>query len=1091
MMESNLLISVIGGLGRWESLENGQQVYSKDDDCLDCLKDLQRFLRQDDQRTRDCFFTVGRYKTARNDLVPIITTYAGDTDLVYNALKVVTFLTMPVDPDSDNHGLQVEIMHDVKDAFLAQDALAVVVALVTQPLMRHADGHMSDKDVLIVQLVVTFLRNLIVIPDSSFTSGSSGSHRSRMSSKLLSRLHEDSVLELLLVMAQHTSRGALQADAPLLLEIFVALFEHVDAEELQSRQLSAAALPKTAPRDIRQTVNTPHHRPRIAVPSTGVLRHPRFGGVFTKKADGGGAQYSIGRGPTGQDPLGPVAPVMKGPKAEGQHVQRLDDDALPILKAFAEQFLSGSYNLLMSGLRRDLEPGLNISRLSEDDFLRFFKLAGFFTRFVRQQQEEVQKEQRKNRGSAQVNATDTSPFASISATMGWEMFHLVQSVWHAIIDLPAAAPASKWDLQHASLALLKEMLFTLDLAQRTGHDADKKAADRLQRRLLHDDLKESGLLPVLARLVKQFVFKFQSKEHAKDLIQALHLVLRMLERLSQEEAGGFLVRRRAAPGRQRKATKQSVGEDPDSSDDEGKAAADGADDVQPSGAAAVEDPAAPATPPSPQSPAAAVAGTAEEGVSSVVKMTHDKDPLEELLEEEEEGRVEREHRLKEVACNLQQRVRQELAFPAIMHFYTWLLQGYATNSRFVNHCIVAFLQRITDANGLNLEPMLYQVSVLRVFHQLLSDASFRKQPGATEVCSFAARIVRNIMSKLVPRPAEEDAQAACEGADAKLRSDSEKALQKGLAAMMFVELLFWKNTHDSEEIRNEYKWKDQATLGKERRQDGADAQCSDASDLDAGQFGPAADAVASQGRRRKRGRSAAAFSEEETALLVQLFEKHGTSKGYMDLICSDMNDKFKRSQIQRQLKVLGLKKGQLTDNQKSELQRLFHAHKGKRDCLATIAAEFPGQLSKGQIRSQLRRLGLQLKQPGEKEQGVPRSDSDDSSERGGNLFSDSSTSQSNSEACSNQAGRKSRRTRDEEVSAPSDNDNSNKENTRLQHVDVMQNESESDEGAMSMPTAPIYLPKNPIVRKRKLTRIMKRAVVVAAVNGSFADLEDE
>ncbi len=54
--------------------------------------------------------------------------------------------------------------------------------------------------------------------------------------------------------------------------------------------------------------------------------------------------------------------------------------------------------------------------------------------------------------------------------------------------------------------------------------------------------------------------------------------------------------------------------------------------------------------------------------------------------------------------------------------------------------------------------------------------------------------------------------------------------------------------------------------------------------------------------------------------------------------------------------------------QKSELQRLFHAHKGTRDCLARIAAEYSGQLSKGQIRSQLRRLGLQLKQPGEKEQ---------------------------------------------------------------------------------------------------------------------------
>ncbi len=114
---------------------------------------------------------------------------------------------MPIDPESDNHALQVstanctancqdvlghphvtangherpfvkygacvqvEVMHDVKDAFLAQDALAVVVALVSRPLMRHADGHMSDRDVLIVQLVVTFLRNLIVIPDSGSSSG--------------------------------------------------------------------------------------------------------------------------------------------------------------------------------------------------------------------------------------------------------------------------------------------------------------------------------------------------------------------------------------------------------------------------------------------------------------------------------------------------------------------------------------------------------------------------------------------------------------------------------------------------------------------------------------------------------------------------------------------------------------------------------------------------------------------------------------------------------------------------------------------------------------------------------------------------------
>ena len=62
-------------------------------------------------------------------------------------------------------------MLDVKDAFLAQDALVVVVSLVAQPLTQHAEGLMTKRDTLIVQLVITFLRNLIIIPDSDSRSG--------------------------------------------------------------------------------------------------------------------------------------------------------------------------------------------------------------------------------------------------------------------------------------------------------------------------------------------------------------------------------------------------------------------------------------------------------------------------------------------------------------------------------------------------------------------------------------------------------------------------------------------------------------------------------------------------------------------------------------------------------------------------------------------------------------------------------------------------------------------------------------------------------------------------------------------------------
>ena len=43
------------------------------------------------------------------------------------------------------------------------------------------------------------------------------------------------------------------------------------------------------------------------------------------------------------------------------------------------------------------------------------------------------------------------------------------------------------------------------------------------------------------------------------------------------------------------------------------------------------------------------------------------------------------------------------------HVIFCLQAGYATNGRFMNHCLVAFLQRVADPSGINMEPMLYQV----------------------------------------------------------------------------------------------------------------------------------------------------------------------------------------------------------------------------------------------------------------------------------------------------------------------------------------------------------------------------------------------
>ena len=71
--------------------------------------------------------------------------------------------------------------------------------------------------------------------------------------------------------------------------------------------------------------------------------------------------------------------------------------------------------------------------------------------------------------------------------------------------------------------------------------------------------------------------------------------------------------------------------------------------------------------------------------------------------------------------------------------------------------------RRSTAHSKTLTGMLLQASVLRVFHQLLASAPFRKQPGSSEVLRFAVRIVHNIFARLVPAKAAAAGELPIEG----------------------------------------------------------------------------------------------------------------------------------------------------------------------------------------------------------------------------------------------------------------------------------------------------------------------------------------
>jgi hypothetical protein len=95
---------------------------------------------------------------------------------------------------------------------------------------------------------------------------------------------------------------------------------------------------------------------------------------------------------------------------------------------------------------------------------------------------------------------------------------------------PPLAPARRseekdWELQHLATSALRELTLLLELAAKAGSAADRRAADRLARRLLHDDLRDSGLLPVLGRMIRGYSPKWGAQRGLPGCCSACCLVL--------------------------------------------------------------------------------------------------------------------------------------------------------------------------------------------------------------------------------------------------------------------------------------------------------------------------------------------------------------------------------------------------------------------------------------------------------------------------------------------------------------------------------------------------------------------------------------
>ncbi|MBA0835338.1 hypothetical protein Goarm_007621 [Gossypium armourianum] len=697
-MDMEGLSSICASLGILEEDETTKQmVYTKGEHCLDALKDLLRFLRRDDPETREVFKQVCRWNIVSKDLIPIIEHCQHDRNLVLNAVKVLVFLSMPIEPSSSDIPQQIEYLWNMKFSLTSSDAVAVIVSLLEGPLENLECELFTEDDWKLVQLVLTLFRNILSIQDISSLQ-KAGQFLS-LRDRFLELLFRENVMDLIIVITQQIggSRGYLRQDNLLLLDIFHYIFMGQDPELLVKAHLKRSEEGGDAKAciDGLKSIMEEEAKKRRVSRLQHTNRHSQFSGTFTRFTVGGSTVVV-----KGNPNYASQNTLLKSHSGHGISTGHGDlplmrKNILALLHDFVNQFLSGGYNVLMKSVREDIEKEHHT--VQKGDIIVFFKVAEFVTSFQ----------------------------------------------YHKCL-------ASKIRMCNLVLKLFPE-------------DSKEPLTARILLYKLFYDQTDQGMTHDLA-----------------DLVEMMHVIMQLMENL---QARGLLrVSRKSRKGKKKKAASETVTK---SKQFEDHAAAPDVD-----GSSVCERPAEYVG--EQESPMKVASGLKEDTNTSPLvdglgtsetKMGSPEDGPQ--VDDNAPGHAdddlccctddssddEQAAAVNEVDFKVSSLI-SAFANCSFIQNLCWLLKFYRSNSSNTNQYIIGLLRKITD--DLELAPMLYQLSLLVTFYDILEEQKLSPSEDHADIVVFITSLVRKMLKKMKHQP------------------------------LLFIEILFWKTRRECHYINAEY-----------------------------------------------------------------------------------------------------------------------------------------------------------------------------------------------------------------------------------------------------------------------------------------------
>ncbi|GMP24662.1 hypothetical protein CsSME_00001849 [Camellia sinensis var. sinensis] len=818
----------------------------------------------------------------------------------------------------------------------------------------------TEDDWKLVQLVLTLFRNILAIQDIPLHEKAGGSATQFLSlrDKFLELLFRENATDLILVLTQHIggSCGYIRQDNLLLLETFHYIFIGQEPEliaKAYSKGLKVDGDAKTSINSLRSIMEEEQEKRKLTrLRNLGC--YSQFTGTFTRLTMDGSKTLCKGNPcSASHDPLHNSHKVHRGPlKRVVWDYGRLPstrDNTLELLHDFVNQLLSGGYNVLMESICEDVEKEHHT--IQNSDVIIFFQVAQFITSFQYHKSVCLKSNMKADPFEASVNHhADSTLFEGnlcgpIAASMNESMFLLVISKWRYAYD--SLKQTNEYKFVSAAGSLMKIMIRMLDLVLKVSPEdsKDPQTARILLYKLFYDQT-DQGMTQFLLNQMKSFDTHKQAKSDLADLVETIHVVIRLIENL--EARGTLRVSRKSRKKRAKKIMNDKSKIDQPVGDHvplQNEVSNPGCEQSAHSSMLSEE---------KLMNPSSDVNGeeTAEpfqvdEPETSELDTLNHESSLPGMKNTKSDVNCDG---IDDSSSDEQLPVTNEVDFEAsalvsalasnaLIQNLCWLLKFYKTNSTSTNHYIICMLRRICD--DLELSPMLYQLSLLNTFYIILAEQKSSPCKEYENIVLFLTSLVRRMLRKMKSQP------------------------------LLFVEVLFWKTRKECHYINCESLLHEVGNLKRESAKWGSVSND--------GEMG------STQGKGWVRRSIADAFGDDEADFVIshemdkqkeedphEVLQRSKRSNGERkENITSISNDRIQRKEnsdseghFEHVSQGVSNRRKSLVINEDLERQikGLYEKYKNSRHCSRLIAEALDqdGKVSPVQVSNKLRQLGLRV-----------------------------------------------------------------------------------------------------------------------------------